>query len=165
MKRRFRVARGFSMLLLTALSLTGCAESEVEPPSGSELRGSVESFLGDYLTAVGSRDSTAILQSIDDEGRFVWVEDGAVRYRSGREVVAGLSQLAPGSFIRTDLTDLSVVPVGEAGAHAWATFQTTVGEGERAFSFGGAISFVLERREAGWVLLGGHTSAPRPRGG
>jgi hypothetical protein len=115
------------------------------------------------VSAISARDAEEIRASLVEDGRFVWVEDGEVRYRALDDLLSSLGQFPPSSPIQTDLSDIVVVPIGDTGAYAWARFQTTVGEGAGAFTFGGAISFVLERGEDSWKLVGGHTSSPRPR--
>lgn len=157
------ILRGGSPIALAIGVLLGCSGQVAEHPT-RDIGAEVETFLASYMDAISARDTALIRQSLADDDRFAWLEDGEVRYRRSTDLLLGLDQLPPGSVIRTDLHDLQVVPVGEVGAHAWAQFQTTVGEGVSAFAFGGAISFVLERRGDSWMLIGGHTSAPRPRG-
>ena len=144
------------LILLVLVALPAHAQ-------GTDLSQEVETFLQQYMDAAASGDADAIRDTLVDDGRFAWVEDGAVRYRSAEEVLKGLASLPPNAEITTELKDLEVVAAGTSGAHAWGTFTTTLGSGEQAFSFGGAISFVLERTEDGWKLVGGHTSSPRGR--
>ena len=143
--------------LLMAVALCGCAEPAEQAP----VSGEVGRFIDGYMEAISTRDADGVRSAVVEDGRFAWVEDGEVRYRGVADLLVGLEQFPAESRIRTELTDLVVVPVGETGAHAWARFQTTIGEGPSGFSFGGAISFVLERRDGAWRLVGGHTSAPR----
>lgn len=150
-------------LLLASLLLAGCTSEQPEQSARPEIGADVERFLENYMAAISARDFDHIRLSLVEDGRFVWVEDGEVRYRALGDLLSSLEQFPPNSPIRTELTDMVAVPVGDTGAHAWAQFQTTVGEGPGGFTFGGAISFVLERRSDAWKLVGGHTSAPRPR--
>lgn len=140
-----------------------CASPDPGASSGADMANEVASFLDEYLAAIDARDSDVIGRAYLDDGRFVWIEDGEVRYRNADEILASLGTFPAGSAIRTELSDLAVVPVGGTGAHAWATFSTTVGTGPGSFSFGGAISFVLEREGGSWKLVGGHTSSPTGR--
>ena len=148
-------------LALTS-ALTGCTPRE---PRASvdvvDLDVSVERSLVGYLEAISSRDSAAIRALYVDDGRFSWIEDGSVRYRSADEVLSGLEAFPVEMAMETTLGEVSVVPVGDSGAYAWAAFETSIGDGPAAFSFGGMLSFVLERRDEGWVIVGGHTSSPR----
>lgn len=153
------------LLLVAAASLVvACAPLRpVAAPAPVVSKEEVSAFLTDYLAAIGSRDAARIRAALVTGDRLAWIEDGKVSYRSADAVIAGLAAFPAGAAIRTELTDLAVVPVGQSGAHAWASFRTTVGEGAAAFSFGGAISFMLERDGDSWKIVGGHTSSPRRR--
>lgn len=150
-------------LLLASLLVVGCTAQQPERSARAELDADVGRFLEDYMAAISARDVDKIRFSLVEDGRFVWMEDGEVRYRALGDLLSSLEQFPQNSPIRTELTDMVAVPIGDTGAHAWAQFQTTVGEGPSGFTFGGAISFVLERRSGAWKLVGGHTSAPRSR--
>lgn len=146
------------LLVVVGCSAPGSgAVSDPDPTEG------VAAFLEDYLNAIDDRDTVRLRDAYVDDGRFVWIEDGEARYHSADEIMASLASFPADSRIRTELSDLSVVPVGESAAHAWAAFTTSVGSGPGSFSFSGAISFVVERIDGSWTLVGGHTSSPRPR--
>jgi hypothetical protein len=152
------------LLVAAALLVVGCTpmrDPAAPAPAVSEQE--VSAFLKGYLAAIGSRDATGIRAALVAGDRLAWIEDGKVSYRSADAVIAGLDAFPVGTVIRTELDELDVVPVGQSGAHAWAMFRTTVGEGAAAFSFGGAISFMLERDGDAWKIVGGHTSSPRRR--
>lgn len=146
-----------------AALLVACAQLQQTQGAGSKLTEEVAAFLSDYLAAIGSRDVARIRAAYVSDARFGWIEDGKVRYRSVDEVLASLATFPAGSAIRTELKDLAVVPVSQSGAYAWATFRTSVGEGPSGFTFGGAISFTLERHGTAWKIVGGHTSSPSRR--
>jgi hypothetical protein len=154
-----------SMLLVAAaLLVVGCTPMRYPAaPAPVVSEQEVSAFLTGYLAAIGSRDATGIRAALVAGDRLTWIEDGKVSYRSADAVIAGLAAFPAGTALRTELVDLEVVPVGQSGAHAWAMFRTTVGEGAAAFSFGGAISFMLERDANSWKIVGGHTSSPRRR--
>ena len=146
-----------------AALLVACAPFQKAPVSASRVTEEVAAFLTEYLAAIGARDATKIRTAYVADDRFVWIEDGKVRYRKADEVIASLAMFPPGSAIRTELKDLTVVQVSESAAHAWATFRTSVREGPSGFAFGGAISLTLEREGASWKIVGGHTSSPSRR--
>jgi SnoaL-like domain len=127
-----------------------------------ELHSDVETFLNAYLNAIASRDTEALRSQLVDSPRYVWAEDGAVRYRSVDEMLVGLASFPPNTPIETELSDMYVPRVGRDGAHAAASFQTRVGEGDGSFAFGGLITFVLERQGDGWRIVGGHVSSSAP---
>lgn len=148
---------------LSAALLVACAPLRQAPPPAAGVTEEVATFLNNYLSAIGSRDAAGIRAAYVQDDRFVWIEDGKVRYRKPEEVLASLAMLPAGSAIRTELADLTVVPIGQSAAHAWARFRTSVGDGPSGFSFGGAISFTLERHGSSWRIVGGHVSSPGRR--
>lgn len=154
-----------SLLLVAVASwIVACAPLRpAAAPAPVVSKQEVSELLTDYLAAISSRDAARIRAALVTGERLAWIEDGKVSYRSADAVIAGLAAFPAGTAIRTELADLDVVPVGVSGAHAWALFRTTVGEGAAAFSFGGAISFMLERDGDSWKIVGGHTSSPRRR--
>ena len=149
--------------LLTALALVACASIQPALPAPTNLKSEVAAFLDGYLSAISSRDAAKIRSAYISDDRFVWIEEGKVRYRRVEDVLSSLATFPADSPIRTELNDLSVVPIGHGAAHAWASFKTTVGDGPRGFSFGGTISFTLERDANAWRIAGGHTSSPSRR--
>lgn len=158
----------FVLLLLVA----GCGAEEQDEASESsgppitEREGiplTVETFLNRYVKAIGERDTAALRDMYAGPDRFVWIEDGAVRYRSANEVFRSLGQFGADTPIDTELGEPGVTRLEGGGVHAWASFTTTVGEGEGGYSFGGLMSFVLEPADDVWRIVGGHVSSPRSR--
>lgn len=158
-----RTSTWVALTLIAAVLLPACAPIQPSPTALANLQSEVAAFLDEYLAAIGARDAARIRNAYIADDRFVWIEDGQVRYRRVEDVLSSLADLPADSPIRTELTELSVVPVGQAAAHAWAAFKTTVGEGPQGFSYGGTISFVLERDASSWRVVSGHTSSPSRR--
>ena len=147
----------------SAALFVACAPLKQAPAPMPRVTEEVATFLNNYLSAIDSRDAANIRAAYVGDDRFVWIEDGKVRYRQVDEVLASLAMFPAGSAIRTELMDLTVVPISQSAAHAWATFRTSVGEGPSGFSFGGAMSLTLERDGNSWKIVGGHTSSPSRR--
>ncbi len=124
----------------------------------------VTAFLDSYRAALDGRDTLNLASFYSDDGRFVWLEDGEVRYRSAEEVAASLSSLPEGMKVSTDYDGTVIEPVGANAASATMQFLTTIGEGPSAFEFSGLISMVLERGPEGWQIVTGHTSTASPGG-
>ena len=143
--------------------LTGFEPAERADPVGLEV--DIERTIDAYVTALTARDFEALRELYVADERFVWIEDSEVRYRSAEDVIAAFAAFPAEMAIHTTLSDLSIVPAGDSAAHAWARFETRIGEGEDAFSFSGSLSFVLERSGETWRILGGHTSSARAREG
>ncbi|MEQ8328878.1 MAG: nuclear transport factor 2 family protein [Longimicrobiales bacterium] len=126
----------------------------------------VRTALEAYQVAVDARDEEAIRAAYLPDGRFVWMEDGSVRYRSADAVLEALAAFPADVRLRTVYSGLEVVLLAPGAAHAWAGFTTTVGEGPGGYSFGGILSWVLVTDEDGrWRIAGGHTSSTRSRAG
>lgn len=143
-----------------ASAALGCSTPADTPPEASaeasvwdeaEVIAAVEA----YNRATETRDESAIRGALAGDGRYAWYEGGELRYTSADDVVASLATFPPDQPIRTTFSDMRVAPVGAGGAWVNATFQTDVGNG--AFAFGGQITFVLERTDEGWKILGGRT--------
>jgi ketosteroid isomerase-like protein len=147
------------------LLLVGCnAPDETRQASTHDTEAEVVSFLASYRTAIETRDSVSLRTMYVDDGRFAWIEDGDVRYRSADEVLAGLANLPSETVIRTEYGQQQVAEVGDAGALVSAVFRTEIGEGPSAFEFEGMLTVVLERGPTGWKIVGGVTSSPRADG-
>ena len=84
------------------VGVLGCGHSEEvgQPPSGN-IDDEVASFLELYLGALETRDVALLETLYADDGRFEWIEDGQIRYRSPADVLAGLAALP---------SDASIVP-------------------------------------------------------
>ena len=148
---------------LALLSTVGCSGSP--PMERQETAVEVRNLVEGYLDLVEARDTSAIRDLLDDGDPFVWIEDGRLRYRSVDQVLDGLAAFPAESRPRTELDGLTVAPLGPGGAHAYARFTTTVGQGPGSYSFGGVISFLAERVEGEWRIAGGHVSSGRGDGG
>lgn len=118
----------------------------------------VADFLKVYRTALDERDAAVLPTLYVDDERFEWLENGEVRYRSAEEVIASLASFPPEMRVESAYADTSVQCVGEDGAAVSMSFETTIGEGESAFAFTGAISMTLERSDEVWRIVNGHTS-------
>ncbi len=124
----------------------------------------VSSFLEAYQLAIDSRDIDVLRPLYVDDGRFEWVEDGLVRYRSADDVLAGLAGLPSDATVRTEYEGRTITSVGDAGATVSTSFRTVIGEGPSAFEFGGMMTTVLEKDQTGWRIISGHTSSASPDG-
>lgn len=71
-------------ILVSALAL-GCTPSEDRAADADRLPGAA-AFVRGYVAAVDSRDGKILTEMYVDDDRFVWIENGAVRYRSVDEI-------------------------------------------------------------------------------
>ena len=164
MNSRARLKR--RLLAIGALALTACSQPPADPPGDgpADTVDEVTAFLDSYRAALDGRDTLALPSFYVGDGRFAWLEDGEIRYRSAAEVSASLSSLPEGMRVSTDYQGTIVQPVGAGVATATMQFLTQIGEGPSAFEFGGVISMTLERGPDGWRIVTGHTSTASPQG-
>jgi len=156
MNRRSRLA----VALVLIGSMTACGE--LERVTSGERRPDVAEFLDSYIEAVALRDTAQLRRMYVDAGRFAWIEDGEVRYRSPDRVFESLLTSFPASAtIQTELEDLEFVVLSGGGVHAWSPFTTSVTSEEVSFSFAGLMSFLLEPEGDAWRIVGGHVSSAR----
>ncbi len=154
---RARVVLG----LLVAVTACGSASPELTDGHAVAIRDSVRQTLQDLerYSAAGLWDSAAAVYA--DTSALRWVEDGAVRYRSGTEVREALAAL--GSTVRpqTAYEDVEITPLAPGLASVVMGFTTQLGDSlAGGFSFGGMITMTLVHRPEGWRILNGHTSTP-----
>lgn len=145
--------------------LSGCGGVGGSGQLHSEgIKSEVADFLESYLTAIEVRDSALLRTMYVDDGRFEWIEDGKIRYRSAGELLEGLATFPTNSTIHTEISSLETGHVGATGAIIAARFRSVIGEGMSAYEFGGMMTMVLERGPTGWRIVGGHTSSAKQDG-
>ncbi len=148
------------LTLCVVVAILGCdGMDDAGQPVVDDMEDEVASFLDSYLLALETRDVALIQTLYVDDGRFEWIEDGEIRYRSSDDILAGLAALPSDAAIRTEYDGRRITPVGKAGARISTRFRTVIGEGPTAFEFGGMMTMVLEKGPTGWRVVGGHTSS------
>lgn len=165
MEPRLESGRAFCTLMLCGL--LGCGGTGTGAPAeldADQTEAEVSAFLDTYLGALETRDAEAVSEQYVTDGRFEWIEDGEIRYRSAADVLAGLESLPADMAIVTEYQDRVITPVGDRGAKLSTRFRTVIGEGPGSFSFGGMMTMVLEHGPTGWRVVSGHTSSPRQDG-
>ena len=98
-----------------------------------------------------------------DDPRFVWVEDGVVRYRARADVARGFEHLRLLGAVRFAYGEPAVTLVARDVATLAVTFETSVGDPAHGHAFAGAMTVTMVRMPAGWRFLAGHSSTRRPR--
>ena len=156
--------------VLSALAVAACSGGETRVPqaqslSDESIQGEVTDFLSQYRAALDALDTAAVRELYISDDRFVWVEDGAVRYQSADAILAGLMGMPQGMDISTEFADLVVAAIPPTGASLRTSFHTSITGEQGGFEFWGMITMVLERQAAGWRIVSGHTSTARERGG
>lgn len=100
MLKRQLIQLSSGAILICVLACGPAAEppQSVEEPSRSLSAGAEEEvgkFLDSYRLAIEARDSPRLRTMYVDDGRFEWIEDGEIRYRSPDEVLATRPQRDP----------------------------------------------------------------------
>jgi hypothetical protein len=154
-----RRLRGLVLLAGSVAAWVGCGGAVAQEAGGSAPPGdaSAVEFVTAFVGAIDSRDATAIRAAVADDDRFVWLEDGAVRYRGIESLIEGLGAYPGTMRLRTTLSGLTAVPLDGRSMHVFGEFTTSVGDGEGAYRFVGAMTVILERSDR-WRVVGGHTS-------
>ncbi|MCY3677499.1 MAG: nuclear transport factor 2 family protein [Gemmatimonadetes bacterium] len=125
------------------------------------IRDSVSSALDAFRELGSGPDPAAVAVFYSESPAFRFYENGALRYESAAEVRAALEGLGSGMRITTDYSDIDIEALAPGLALVRSLFESTLrGEGELAFSYGGAMTTVWVHEAAGWRILSGHTSAP-----
>ncbi len=147
-------------------ALVGCAPGQaLTGAHATAMRDSAVAFLADFsrLSTAAQWDSVGALYS--DRPDFRFLESGEVRYPSADAVREALRAVPSGQRIETAYQDVSVQAVAPGLAVISARFRTQfVDSTTTLFSFGGALSMVLQHEAAGWRIIAGHSSAAVPRG-
>ena len=119
----------------------------------------VTDFLTEYNAAFAESDTARIRALYVSGERLVWLEDGAVKYRSVAEIFESLAALPPGLRVSTQLSDVEIQALAANAATVSAEFSSEFASADgEGFAFGGALSMVLARTADGWRVLSGHTS-------
>jgi uncharacterized protein (TIGR02246 family) len=125
----------------------------------------VEAFLVHFGETFKALDPDEIRTLYVGDGRFVWHEDGALRYSGVEAILEALAGMSPGMSFETIYSDTHVEPLGEGHASLHTSFETSItSAGSVIYSYAGVITMVLERAEAEWRIVTGHTSTRRERG-
>jgi len=151
-----------TVVVIASMALCACTgPAEQQSLDPTALEAELSEFLATYLTVLENRDLDRLTDLYAPAGRFHWIEDGQLRYRSADEVARGLESLPPDATLRTEFSEQIITALGDRGAVASMRFETVVGDGPGAFAFGGMMSIALEREGDGWKIVAGHTSSER----
>lgn len=157
-----------STVLALAILAAGCgapATTSLSESHAAAMEDSVASFLSTWSEGAQQGGWDRIVERYADDPRFLWVEDGRVRYGSHQELRAGFETVeASFSGARTEFTEPTITPLAPGLAHVAARFRTTLSrEDGPEVSFGGAMTMTVTHADHGWKVLQGHTSSERER--
>lgn len=121
----------------------------------------VKAALEDWITAVENKDMTLLPNTVAHEADLVWIGTGINDWLAGWEALkqAMQAQNAALDDIRITVSD-ETIHLAPDEQFAWATsrwdFSSTVGRQPLAFPL--RCTWILEKREAGWVIVHFHKS-------
>ena len=133
-----------------------------EPQRPDEVAAEVVAAFTAFAEAIDAKDWATAGTFYAESPSFRWWEDGQLRYPNAGTARAALEGLAAYGPLTVRYGAPDVIALGPDAATLSVTFQTTVGQGARAFSFAGVQTLLLRRGESGWAVLRGHTSTRRP---
>lgn len=145
------------------------ATTVAQPPEGtrvtspSSVEKEVAAFFASYGKTLQRGDAREVRALFVADGRFAWFTDGALRYRTRKDVVKALQGLAAAhTRLETTYSAVSIVPLKRDLATLSAAFRTRalVANGP-GFRFSGVVTMLVERSPQGrWRVVRGHSSTP-----
>lgn len=153
-------------LLGLALALGACPAPGGADPAASDpvLMAEAREFLADFRSAFAAADPGKIRALYVTDDRFRWLEDGETRYSSVDDILAGLAALPPGAQMETEYGEPRIMILSSRLASVETGYASTFGDPSAGgFSFSGMTSMLLEKGDAGWKVVSGHTSSLRAR--
>ena len=154
-----------TLLLLWCLLLAACQPVN-DPLDEAQITTEVLNVLGEYADASENGDVERALSFFIDDDRFVWAEDGTIRYSTFEELEAAIRSLPSFGGVQTEYSDQTVHVASSDHASIMAKFSSTIGDPSAGgFSFSGVSTMNMIRTPEGWKIMSGHTSSYRPRPG
>jgi len=165
-RRRHRLpASALSGLCLLLASACAQPPATLTDAHRTAIRDSVTTFLAAFNRhgAQAHFDSLGALYSTDPTFRFL--ESGGIQYTSAQAIRDALAAIPPGTRIENTHREVAIEPLAPGLASVTALFDTRFADASgNGFSFGGALSLLVRHDSTGWRIIGGHSSAPAPRG-
>ena len=140
-----------------ALTLTG---AWAERPLQADVERGVTQFLADYAAKINAGELRATLDLYADDPRFYWVEAGRRTYESKAELSAAFDEFYPlVESIAFEAKNTRITALSATQAVVTTEFdQSITMVGNQSFSLSGVLTVVLEKGDAGWQFLIGHTT-------
>lgn len=95
-----------------------------------------------------------------NDPRFLWAEDGAIKYDTQDQIRRALEGIASQGQVETLYGAPRVWALNDEQVNVFVKFKTTVVTRKKGetHSFSGAFTAVMEKTDAGWQFITGHTS-------
>ncbi len=148
------------MFLLCAMPLAACQAQDAAPVDRMTLEKNAVAAFKEYASLLRESKFEESVAYYADDPRFVWVEDGAIKYDSRAQIKRALDAVASQGVVVSNFGLPTVWALNDTQVMVFAKFRTTVAKGSPdEFTFAGAITAVMEQRAEGWQFLSGHTSS------
>ncbi|MEM1379291.1 MAG: nuclear transport factor 2 family protein [Pseudomonadota bacterium] len=145
--------------LLTWIVVAACGEPQQPAVSPAVVEIEVAILLSEWAEAISDNRLDDFKALYADREGFLWIERGAVLYRSVEEIAIGIDEVAgSGAVIENTLGAVDIAPLGSDAAAFSVALKSTVTAGESRFTFDGIFTGVAIREEGGWRLFQGHLS-------
>ncbi|MEM8485209.1 MAG: nuclear transport factor 2 family protein [Bacteroidota bacterium] len=153
-----------TMLVLCSLPIVACQAQDTETAEQGvdriELERSAVAAFKAYASLLRESKFTESIDYYADDPRFVWVEDGAIKYDKKAQIKRALEGITQQGVVVSNFGLPTVWALNDTQVMVFAKFRTTVGKGSAdEFTFAGAITAVMENRAEGWQFISGHTSS------
>ncbi len=155
---RFKFLILFCLASLFVVS-TGLAQN-TSPQNRMEMEKAAQSAFRDFAGLIKEGKFGEAAAFYADDPRFLWVEDGSIKYDTHDQIRRALEGIASLGEVETLYGAPRVWALNDEQVNVFVRFKTNVvtrKKGEE-FSFSGAITAVMEETDAGWQFIMGHTS-------
>jgi ketosteroid isomerase-like protein len=157
-----RLVPAFLALVLAPACRT-TTPTEFDDARRAAIADSVRRVFGDFTVALGRGDVGEAIQFYSDDPGFRWVEDGAMRYTSRRDIAQGLEQLRTYASLSFRFDEPTIDVVASNVAILTTITETTLSDtAGRTLTFAAALTVTMVRDSAGWRARSGHSSTVRP---
>lgn len=148
-------------LALAACRSGGAGTAPARPATPREVIASARATIEQWRQAYQVRSFEALSQLYAHDLDLVVVQDGQALVGWSSVEAAIKERFARYPRIEVRLKDIQVVSLGETGATATASLTREIGDDTTTVHEGGALTVVLRREPAGWVIVAEHYSNRR----
>lgn len=131
----------------------------VEPVVSVETQ--VLNAFNEYKKLIKAGNYAESIKFYADDPRFIWVEDGRIKYDSKGQVRRALDGLGGQGVVETAFGAPRIWKLSDTQAHVFVRFRTTIQKGTpKEFTYSGGLTIIMEdMKDGGWQFIAGHTSS------
>lgn len=126
----------------------------------------MRALLTEFTEKMNSGDLEGAGALYSNDSTFSWIENGALRYRSAKDVREALLTLKNIPRIKLVYleTHIDVLAPGVASVRTEFS-QAFLDKQDKGTTYGGYLTTTVVREHDGWRMRNGHTSSRKPRPG